>query len=570
MHVDRLVRYVTCVSFALVVSFPYFALAAPTIDFSCGFDGQTMRHRFMPLRITVSGLVHPIEGSIVVHQTRRSAADTAFPIAYTVHSGMIENRVYRVTIPNTEPLNPVSVELLDHQRDVLAFGDVMLRLGTCEWPFPLFVTDHVLVDRTEPVVDPSELPTDWWAYDAVSSVWLMTPVVSVPVLEALGEWVVSGGSLILFTGTDFPRMDSPTFRKLLPVTTPYLAATADGDYMLAGKLRDRATSRLIRDDMPLLIVMPLGAGSISLITTRFEELTSEEADYIMAETKPAVRMPSIEQVVHEALRNTPVPRPPFLIAPILVGVTLAGVVVFSESRYHLKRLNRLRTFMGMFAGLCLLVLAISVWAGLFAGRYDDPIDVYQTDTTIRVQSSFGLEIALRTLFAERRVDVHVEHPAASFPLPPAVPSIRGVDFSEESTHLQSYFALQEYERRDLTVFDQGRIDIAMRLTPSGAEIVNQTDGDLLEGYILLGDTTYYIPVIRKGAATYALTESYLPEEKSALPTALSNWFPLRRGTVPWLLLIHQKDERIYAEFKDDGIYKQVRKVTLTIIEGESP
>lgn len=569
MHVQSPKLRLAWMSVGLILLFSSLTSASPTIEFSYGFDGQVMRHRFMPLRVTVSGLLEPVEGTIAVHQIRGTAGETHFPVMHTIYAGTIENRTYRVTLPNIEPLNPISIELLDCQSGVLASSEHVPRSGVREWPFPVIVEDRMLVGRTEPIVDPSELPTDWWAYDAVESVWLLTPILSTPVLEALGEWVVSGGSLVLFTGAEFPRMDSPVFRKLLPVTMPVLTETADGIYLLEGRLRDRASSRIVRDGSPILINMPLGAGRVALVTARFEDLSEDEIEQIFGEIHSAVRMPNIEQVLHEAIRSTPVPRPPFWIAGVLLVVTLAGLIVFCEARYHLESLSRLRAFIGIFAALCVLILSATTWAGLYARRYNDRVDVYQTNTTIRVQSSFGLDITLSTLFAAKMVDISVEHPVASYPLPPIAPTIRNVDFSEDNTDSQSCFALQEGERRDLTILDQGRLDVTMSLTPAGAEITNRTESELLEAYILLGDMTYCIPVIQAGKMMYDLSECHLPGERSALPIALLNWFPMRKGAVPWLLLMNQNDERIFADFKDEGIYKQVRKVTITIIEGES-
>lgn len=569
MHLLRLASRVVVACLGTLILTPFLlATATPAIDVSCGFDDQIMRHRFMPVHVSVSGLVAPIEGKIVARQIREAAGGLQFPILHTVYEGTIENRTYRVTLPNLEPLNPLTVEVVDREGEVIVMSENTLRFGVQQWPFRIVINDQTPAGISDPVAAPSELPIDWWAYDAVSQVWLMVPIVSSPTLEALGEWVVSGGSLVLFTGAAFPRMDSPTFRKLLPLSSPLLSASSDGVYMLQGDLKDRASSRLTRKGTPLCIEMPLGAGTIALVTTRYEDLTPQEIEQIERETRTAVRMPDIERILQNIIHSTPVPRPPYWIAGLLAAATLAGSLLFSEARHFLERVNRLRTFAGLFAALCLMVLMATAWAGVYAGRHNNRIDIYQTNTAIRVQSSFGLDIMLCTLFAEQGAVVRVDHPVTSYPLPPAMASVRDVDLSEESDNFHSLLALQRNERRDLAYFAQGRLSVAMSLTGDGVQIVNRTERELLDAYILFGDMTFCIPVIKEGTATYALTEGYLPEERSALSTALLKWFPMRNGTVPWLLLTHPNEETI-AEFDNDGFTKQVRQVAITIIEGDS-
>ena len=109
----------------------------------------------------------------------------------------------------------------------------------------------------------------------------------------------------------------------------------------------------------------------------------------------------------------------------------------------------------------------------------------------------------------------------------------------------------------------------MQMTAKGVEIANRTTNELEDAFILLGSETYYIPVIEEGTEIYDLTGSYLPGETSAIPTALLSWFPMRSGATPWLLLMDQEDEEVLADCQDKRIHTQVRRVAITVIEGES-
>lgn len=547
------------ITLLLVLIAPICSVGSPEVHLTLGFDEQVMRHRFAPFLIQITGLSEPIDGALIVRQTRGIPGSRQASISHTIAEGILSNSSYEATLPLSEPLNPITVELVDVDGTVLAAHQYNARLGIREWPFPVIVGDPLHVDRTEAIIDASELPTDWWAYDAVDSVWLLTPIVSTPVLETLGEWVVSGGSLVLFTGADFPRMDSPVFRKLLPLSTPVLREESDGTYILEGNLKSRASSNLARNGTPILVKMPLGAGIISLITVRSEDLSEEEFEQIFEEIDSTMRMPNIEQLTLATLRSTGVPRPPYWITGVLVALILIVLFLFSETPH---RLRSGRTF----AVLGLVIVTATVWSGFFANRNNAFISLYRANTSIRVLSSFGLDIDLWTLYATQIADISLEHPEASYPLPAALPTTTNVDFSEENDTLHSTLTLQRNERRDLSLFNRGRLDVTMNLTSDGAEILNRTDGELHGAYVLLGEGTYFIPVVQMGTKTYALTPAYLPEETSALLRALQAWFPLRDGESAWLLLMEKDDQRT---FEDEGTHKKVRQVAVSLIEGVS-
>lgn len=534
-----------------------YAAASPELQLTLGFDEQIMRHRFAPFRIQVTGLAESIEGKLVVTQTRGVPGTRQAPISHTIETGVLSNGIYDATLPLAEPLNPITVELISHDGTILAAHQHSARLGIREWPFPVIVGDPLQVDRTEAIVDVSELPTDWWAYDSVESVWLLSPIVTAPVLETLGEWVVSGGSLVLFTGAEFPRMDSPVFRKLLPLTTPVLNDQDDGSYRLEGVLRDQASASIFRDDDPILIQMPLGAGTISLVTLRVDDLTVEEFDQLVEQIDVSIRMPSIEQLTLATLRQTSVPRPPFWITGVLVVLILVILFLFTDTPH---RLRNNRTFVAL--GIAILFLAVS--SGLYANRNNAFILLYQANTSIRVLSSFGLDIDLWTLYATQVTDIALDHAEGSYPLPSVLPTTTSVNFAEANSPDRTTLSLQRNERRDLTFFDQGRLDVTLEMTPDSAEITNRTDSDLGGAYILFGNETYAIANLEIGVHTYALESSHLPGETSALLLALQNWYPLRDGSSAWLLLIDQDEEKT---LEDEGMHKKVRHVAVSLIEG---
>jgi hypothetical protein len=59
------------------------------------------------------------------------------------------------------------------------------------------------------------------------------------------------------------------------------------------------------------------------------------------------------------------------------------------------------------------------------------------------------------------------------------------------------------------------------------------------------------------------SRSLLRDERATIVRALESWLPLTEGS-PWLFLLDQEDGET---FEDGGIYKKVRHVTISLVEG---
>ena len=557
MRIRRPSLHLSILLVTVILSLSVFG--SPEIHFTVGFDEQVMRHRFTPFNIQLSGLSEPIEAALLVRQTRGIPGATQAEVVHTVEQGMLSNGSYEATLPLYEPLNPVTVELVHANGERLASAQISARLGIREWPFPIIVGDPLRVDQTEAIVDVSELPSDWWAYDIAKSVWLLEPIASAPILETLGEWVVSGGSLVLFTGAEFPKMDSPVFRKLLPIGSPTLSQRGDGIYVLNGDRKLAASNILMGEELPLLVQMPLGAGQISLVTVRYEDLSDDEFAEIVDQIDSATRMPGIEQLTVATLRSTSVPRPPYWITPMLTALILAGLFLFSElsQRLHPKRTLTV---------LLLVILSSAVSSGLYANQNNAFVLLYQARTSLRVVSSFGINADLLTLYATQPLALIVDHSEASAPISSAMSTTYSADFSEVDNAEGSALQLQANERRDLTLFDRGRLGIEMAFVTEGIEITNRLGTELGDCYVLFGQDTYAVPVLSTGTHIYPLQPAYLPGETTSRMRALEAWFPLRDSGV-WLLNVSEEDG---STFEEKGVHKKVRHVTIQLVEGVSP
>jgi hypothetical protein len=534
---------------------------APRLDIAVGFDSQVIRSGYAPVRVEVSGLAASLEGMLVLRQTQGLPGERQAPIAHVIASGAIENGISWATIPLSEPLNPLIAELRSADGQILAQCEKNLRLGIRQWAFPVIVGRSV--GRTaEAVVDAAELPLDWWAYDAAREVWLLEAPVSEPALQALGEWVVSGGSLVLFTGASFPRLDSLTLRAILPLDAPHLVQLEAGRFRLAGDLRSGARVVRERGGAPLLIQRGMGAGTISLITVAVDDLSAEELSAVGADVPPVRRAPTTERVSAELLNSTSVPRPSYAVAPAIVVVLAVSLILFA--RYAERR----PWTAGAVAGL---IVVVAVLSGFYANSKKTFILQYSTITNISVVSSFGIHTAFSSFYAIAPRSVYMNHELGSYPESEQLQMARNGTFAAESEPGQTRFSLQAAERRDLLFHSRPRVeDLSFRLTGDELEIDNRTGRVLLNAYVAREGNLFPLPPIALGTQRIALqVKPVLGQARTAylllrgVLRPIEEWLPIdERGA--WLITFEEESLPMR-----EGVPEKAREVFMTLVEGDA-
>ncbi len=537
-------------------------LGAPQLDVTIGFDSQLLRNVYAPFRIELDGLAAPVDGSLVVRQTAGLPGERRAEIVHVVASGMIENGITLVTLPIAEPLNPVIVELQSRDGRTLAAQEKSLRLGVRQWAFPVTVGRATGIAAAA-VIDAEELPLDWWAYDAAREVWLVDPPVPEEALEALGEWTVSGGSLVLFTGSAFPLMDSPTLRRLLPLQTPQLSPDQRGVFTLSGTLRPDARVTLARGTKPLLVQMPLGAGSISLITLSVDDLADDELSAIRDRVPATQRPPTTERVSAALLQSTDVPRPGYAVPLIVAGITMVSLVGCFLA------CSRRRWAIG---GLVAVIVATAVLSGIYANASRRFVREYSIRTNVSVLSSFGINTAFCSFYAVEPRSVSFLHDLGSVPMSVAALGARGGTVAAQSEPGKMQFFLQTAERRDLMFPSRPRVsDLRFRFDGRIAEIENRTGHVIDRAYVASSGVILSLPPIQEGMQRLALLEgaptgsarsTYLALRSILRP--IEEWLPIvRRGA--WLVTVEERPQTTERDAQE-----LEREVSILILEGEAP
>jgi hypothetical protein len=536
------------------------AHAALTVTAGFGFDNELIPYRYAPVRVTLDGLDEPITGTIIVKQYVEIVPGEPTTLTHEIARGTLENGVYRATLPAYDSVLPVLVEVLDQTGQPVASASESVRQATRGLPFAVIAGAAYHFDDTEAVVGLSELPSDWWAYDPVQSVWIASPLTDRNTWRGLGEWVTAGGSLVLFSGSDFYQWDSPLARNLLPIADPSVVELEDGSLLLSGSPRVGAEVLLAKDVHPLLLRWRYGAGYVSLVTARLDELTEPELQRIAARVPTAKRLLTPDRLGEAILNQTPVLRPMYAFAPVLVLLVILGFAAFHRG---FRRRAVLAT-----AGFFVFIGLLTVGSGLYTNYLGRLAHQYSIITTLRVQTAFGIAIDSYAFFALDETIVEVAHEPGSFPSQASFQASRSSLYGLQSEVEVSMLPVPARARRFVRVDSPAEASTTVLVDRAGLGLQIENAGEPIETALLFNNGLYYeIPPFEQAAQLkigdlQLVSASAMDERESRIYAAVSDWLSGCPGT--WLLTYHEEDRLVEGE----GLPTKVSVVVLEAVEGE--
>ncbi len=487
------------------------ARGAPSIEAQIGFSGHVVPERYAPLRLRVRGFDRGGSARAVVTQRLgnewRDTATVRQELDFVVSS----DGSYTSTVPIYEPLNPIEVALIDEAGRPLAETTLDLRLTRHLDTYPLLYGGLPFAVPADPApVTAAELPTSWWAYDAVRSLWLSTP----PPREAwtaIAQWVLSGGSVVVVAGPDYFRFDAPDLRSILPIADPAIETGPDGVLHLVGALREGASVSVARGDLPILVEWTYGAGHVRLVGVRAADLTEAEIERIVGSVPDSTRI-SIAAVSEALLGDLPVVRPTHLSALLLIaisGIGLAGTAV----------LGRRRRLAGWIAA-GLVFVALSVWSGFYANRTNDVSYLYSINADLHLIASFGIGIDSYSFYSsDARQREHTigsesipvqappallpQHPLYAFmPQPTATPWVYA--HTASSGHVTA--AAVDIRQKTFYAFASrpSLLHLTIDAAAGRAVLTNQGAVRLADCWLLVDGKGTLIPAVPRGTSTYPI------------------------------------------------------------------
>ncbi|MEN6368446.1 MAG: hypothetical protein ABFD77_01970 [Thermotogota bacterium] len=520
---------------SLLFSFAVSTLATVTLESQFGFDGQLIRFRYAPVRVEVAGLATPVEGSIVVKQYVGSDPSNPTPLTHEIARGQLDNGVYQAALPAYDLLLPAVIQLLGPNGEVIASTTENVRQASRGLPFIVIAGEARPLDGTESILATSELPADWWAYDPVESLWLTAPLLDQAVWNAVGEWVTSGGSLVLFSGSDFYQWDSPAARALLPLSTPALRETAPGAFLLTGTPRTGAQVLLSKDGEPLLLRIQHGAGHVSLVTTRLRDISDADLQRIATRIPSSRRLVSVDLVTQEALNNSRVVRPLYAFAPAVVLAVILGFVGF-------RRIAARRTFALPCALLLAGITAATVASGFYVNRVGSIAYQYSINTSLSVRTSFVATMDSYAFFSLGSTSVTIDHDKRHFPIQADVWVTTRSLYELNSSVSRTTLALPARTRRFVrTCGTEGAEWELLVSEDARAFRIANPDGRQTAAALLFLDGLFYeIPLVNgRPREDFVFNDlrhvsvSSMTEPEFALYTISGDWLASSAGT--WLL-----------------------------------
>jgi len=543
-----------------VLGFAPWVSAQPEISAEFGFDHQLVRYRFAPIQVTLSGLPEPIAGHLIVQQFVGPDPSTPVSVEQEIVSGRIQNGVYRGTLPAYDPILPIIVQLIDEQGNLIASVSESVRQSARGLPFAVVAGTPYHVDDTEAIVDPSELPADWWAYDPVSVLWLTSPLTTRAVWVGLGAWVSAGGSLVLFSGSDFYQWDSPLARELLPFTDPSLRDGADSASVLVGRPRAGAQVLLTKQDQPFLVRIPYGAGVVSLVTERFRDLDEMDLRRIEPRIPMSRRLLSADALSEDLLNETPVLRPMYAFAPLVVVAVLAALLA-----------ARRRSVRHAGSAVVLFLASIAVVAvssGLYLNRLGHMAYAYTISTTLHIGTAFSCSTVSYAFFSLEAVQMTIPQEKGAFPAQvQQVPSAKSV-YSMRSETTSTTFNVPARMRRFVRGCDTRGVGFRLAVddTVRSIRVEPLEERQLVSAMIFADGYFHRFPLDRVGAIVRLddltrLGTSAMTATETAMYSSVSRWMPSLTGT--WLLTLSETGELT----RSTETTEKVRVVDVDIVQG---
>ena len=538
------------------------ATATPRLAVTVGFDGRFVPEYLAPLRVEIAGAGSSFTGFLLVTQKVgnpwRGEAESRTKIPLRLSEATEQEHV----IPIYDFIDPLRVDLLSEEKEILAEEAVELRAYRKEAPFPLAVgalSPHF--DETFVAIDPNALPVHWAAYEAVSSLWIgsLTEGISKDQWEAIGQWVLAGGTLVVFSGADFYLLDSPSLRELLPLADPSPSET-NGLPTLRGVMRPGADRVLARDDLPLLVLRRYGAGAVFLCTVRPADLVQDEFSEIVAAVAPA-NLLSLASEVEDLREATSLQRPGFPAASLLVLVSLCGfTVIVHRTKRTIQTVIALLAVSGV---LCVL-------SGLYINQASIGADVYAVNSGVRIQGYFGSEIDYLGLFKATTSPARIDVQGSAVLIQELPRSLQENDLDIEAEGDEASLSLERGERRTLRAFSSSVLPVTVSTLEDGkVRVGNGLDGPLENAIVIVGETAFPIGEVPVGEESFALRNAVAlkdvvlgQEYCTALFRTLCAGFFWGEGV--WLVGAR---ERISVECSENTRTK-VRDLVLVAVAGE--
>jgi len=538
-----------------------FAVCAQTeLAAQLGINGIAVPGRYAPLYVSVAGYrAHTPSMLRVVHAVGNGWRGTA-TISQTLDIVVQGDGAYQTTVPVYDPANPIRVELVTADGSLVASTELDLRETMRALPYTLLCKTLPHVPMDAEVTDVSALPDQWVAFDGLASLWLAAAP-SASTWDAISRWVLSGGAIVLFTGPDFFRLDSPRIRELLPIANPTLTERSDGIWSLRGDLKPSARILESWESGPLILGR-FGAGNVLLVPVQAHTL-AESSLLRIAELAPVAQPVSLLETTHDSLMQTSITGPSNLSVLMIVALLIVLAIAVSLTGRRAPRVG--------WSVLGIALVGIVVLSGFMSNKTNAVIALYCVNTHLYTESSFGLHLVFSCFYTADSTQLDWATPAAAFPLELLPRSLyeAGV-FSGDWRPGQATLQVTSDAMRRFRTYASSASSFSVEVIGEVVRIADFSHVHYDEVWLIIDGFAYPMENYEGGNREYVLSENAQrlggllmgSREPTRLMRELSNAFPLGNGI--WLLAYSAGEENLILG-SERG--QKVRDITIYLVEG---
>lgn len=536
-----------------------------------GFEDRLTPGRYAPILIEVRNyrdfgasrlrVIQPVGNEW------RGEATIQQDLRYAIQS----DGLYEAVLPIYDPVNPIVVELVSSTNAVVASTEIDLRGTMRPDPYPVLDKNIPRFDDRAAVIDMTSLPTQWWAFDSAESLWVASSLPS-EAWTAISQWVLAGGSLVILTGTDFYRMDSPILRELLPLLNPVLADSQLGTAYLSGTLREASIGMLSNEGFPLLIQASYGAGHVSLVTVQAQSLPVVTLKNIGNQVATS-RLVSLRDPTEHILGERKI----VTLNPVFVLVVIVALALGVGVCAMIGRRNP-RTG---WAILLIAVLGLSVSSGFISNPAIQSVDYYCLNTHLYLDTRVSLYAVYSSLYSQTNTPFTQQHREGILPVQLLPQTLKGMDSYDSATSSErTGMRVLSGEMRHWHAYGAASSMFDVRLlSDSTVRISNHFGLDFNAGWVVIDGLIHSIAEIHRGVHEYSLVSASpvrIGTFLSAFPGSahddadppalllirgLHQSFPLEKGV--WLIAFADTEQ-----ISPEEISQKVRDITLVAVQGE--
>lgn len=536
----------------------YPAVSEPELEVYGGFAGVTVKNKLNPLYICISERTKPFRASLNITQKLGSPWRGRAKMELAVPSSSWENGCYQTVVPIYDVTEPLKISLVG-SKGIKENSQIDLKERWRKEPFPLGVgsvsTSFSLPSHQ---ISPSGLPEKWMTYQSLSSLWIGKTGVGISASRwaAISKWVFMGGKLIIFGGPNFPILDSPKLRKLLPITSPRLVKIGE-NLRLTGEAKPGSWVSLKDKKGPLMMETDYGAGKVFLVAENSYGPEPKEAKEIESKISPAANF-SLKSITGELLGEKKINTPGRVLALLTAFPLLIALLVFSRWPED----NRKKAL-----SLAMAAISLSVIPLMTIGKKHLTRDIYSVSINLHVDVEGGLKTGWQKLYSKRGGRIYLHPEAEPYPMLHMPRKLKGGDFDTSWIGGRGLkLAVEQGSERELVYYKEESSKLNLRITSKEKlEIESRLNYELSKAFITVHDELFRIRGPEKEGEDYKLNPETIrniaPPYRGILRKTIEG-FHLLKGS--WFVGISDRTDHT----KWNGLSTSSRKIDIHLVKLE--